>query len=178
MKGLREYEIPFVGLKIGVHTFNYEINGKFFSHFEDSPISECDVNVRLEFDKKETLFILNFFIDGEVAVECDRCLAPFRKEIFGDFVCYVKFTDNPDEIPSDDEILYISRDESHIDVSQLIYEYINICLPIQRIGCKEPGKDPKCNLEVLKFLLEQPKPEVKEEKPDPRWDALKKLNKN
>ncbi len=178
MKGLREYEIPFVGIKLGVHNFNYEVDGKFFSHFEESPISECEVNVRLEFDKKETLFVLNFFIDGKVNVECDRCLAPFQKEIFGDFVCYVKFAENPDEIPENDEIIYISRDESHIDVSQLIYEYIVLCVPIQRMGCKEPGKDEKCNLEVLKFLLEQSQPEPENEKPDPRWDGLKKLKKN
>lgn len=178
MKGLREYEIPFVGLKIGVHTFSYEISGKFFSHFEESLITNCDVNVRLEFDKKETLFVLSFFIDGKVSVECDRCLAPFDKEIFGDFICYVKFAENPGQIPINDEIMYISRDESHIDVSQLIYEYINLCLPIQKLGCKNPGKEERCNQEVLKFLTDQLNPEPEKTVSDPRWDALKKLNKN
>ena len=64
MKALREYQIPYVGLKIGIHEFNYQIDGKFFEAFEGSLISDCQVHVKLELEKKETLFILNFFIDG------------------------------------------------------------------------------------------------------------------
>lgn len=178
MKGLRDFQIPFVGLKVGVHEFNFELGKKFFEHFPDSPVTECDVKVRLEFDKKETLFTLNFFIDGKVSVECDRCLAPYQKEIFGDFTCYVKFTENPDEIPENDEIVFIGRDESHIDVAQLIYEYVVLCLPIQKIPCKEPGEDERCNQEVLKFFKQQEEANQKEPTIDPRWEALKKLNKN
>lgn len=178
MKGLRDFQIPFVGLKVGVHEFNFELGKKFFEHFPDSPVAECDVKVKLEFDKKETLFTLNFFIDGKVSVECDRCLAPYQKEIFGDFTCYVKFTENPDEIPENDEIVFIGRDESHIDVAQLIYEYVVLCLPIQKIPCKEPGEDERCNQEVLKFFKQQEEANQKEPTIDPRWEALKKLNKN
>jgi uncharacterized metal-binding protein YceD (DUF177 family) len=178
VKFLRDFQIPFVGLKMGVHHFHFDLGKSFFDHFPDSPIGECDVKVRLEFDKKETLFILNFFIDGKVSVECDRCLAPFEKEIFGDFTCYVKFSENSDALTGGDEILFISRDDSHIDVAQLIYEYVVICLPIQNIPCKQPGEDERCNLEVLKFLNKQEEQTLKEPTMDPRWEALKKLNKN
>ncbi len=175
MKGLRDFEIPFVGLKIGVHNFTFDVNGNFFSRFEDAPISNCDVSVRLEFDKKETLFVLSFFIDGKVSVECDRCLAPFEKEIFGDYVCYVKLSDDPSKVSDNDEIIYISRDESHLDVSQLIYEYIILCLPIQKIGCKNPGEEERCNKEVLAFLNSQSQAKENKDSNDPRWDALRKL---
>ena len=179
MKGLRDFQIPFIGLKIGVHEFSYELNKSFFEHFPDSPIGDCEVNIKLEFDKKETLFTLNFFIDGKVSVECDRCLTPYHKEIFGDFTCYVKFAENPDEIPENDEIVFIGRDQSHVDVSQLIYEYVVLCLPMQKIPCKEPGKDERCNLEVLNFLIQQEEKNNQNEPTiDPRWEALKKLNKN
>ena len=93
---MREFEIPYVGLKVGVHNFDYEIDRKFFDHFEDSPIHDCAVKVKLEFEKKETFFILKFFIDGNVNVECDRCLVPFNKSIFGDYTSYVKFSENAD----------------------------------------------------------------------------------
>ncbi|HRP38474.1 MAG: DUF177 domain-containing protein [Chitinophagales bacterium] len=178
MKGLKEFQIPFVGLKIGVHEFNYNLNKSFFEHFPDSPIGNCEVNVKLEFDKKETLFVLNFFIDGKVAVECDRCLAPYEKEIFGDYTCYVKLLGNPDADAEDDEIIFIGKDESHIDVAQLIYEYVVLCLPIQKIPCAEPGKDERCNQAVLKYLNQQEQKSHNEQAFDPRWEALKKLNKN
>lgn len=177
MRSLREFEIPYVGLKVGVHKFEYDIDGKFFKHFEDSPIHDCKVRVKLEFEKKETFFILKFFIDGTVKVECDRCLVPFDKEIFGDFTCYIKYGENSDA-NDNDEVLYIPRDQTVIDVSQLIYEYINLCLPMQLIHPKKENGEEGCDPEVLKFIANNKAAGKKEnEEPDPRWAALKKLKK-
>ncbi|MBK7147643.1 MAG: DUF177 domain-containing protein [Bacteroidetes bacterium] len=173
MKGLREFEIPYVGLKVGVHNFDYEIDRKFFDHFKDSPIQDCSVKVKLEFEKKETFFILKFFIDGNVNVECDRCLVPFNKSIFGDYTSYVKFSENADALQDEDEVLFIPREQTILDVSQLIYEYIILCLPMQRWGCKKPGEEAICNKEVLKYIAGEAA--KTEETVDPRWAALKKL---
>lgn len=173
MKGLREFEIAYVGLKVGVHNFNFDIDSAFFKHFEDSPIKNCKVNVRLEFEKKETFFILNFFVDGSVNVECDRCLTPFDKNIFGDYICYIKFAEDPTNVQDEPDVIFISRDQTVIDVSQLVYEFINLCLPIQVMGCEKPGTEPQCNKEILKFLTTEEKSKASEE--DPRWAALRKL---
>lgn len=174
VKNLREFQIPYVGLRLGVHQFEYQIDAGFFRHFEESPISNCHVKVRLEFEKGETLFTLRFYIDGTVHVACDTCLEPFDKEIFGDFQCLVKFSDELSRgTNDDDEIIYISRDESHVDVSHLIYEYIILCLPMQLQGCREPGTDPRCNQEVIKRLKNSPLNEPGEV--DPRWAELNKL---
>ena len=174
VKNLREFQIPYVGLKVGVHQFEYQIDSGFFKHFEDSPISDCNVKVRLEFEKAETLFTLMFFIDGTVNAACDTCLEPFDKEIFGDFKCLVKYSDELSKGSNDDdEIIYIARDASHIDVAHLIYEYICLCLPMQLLGCKEPGTDPRCNQEVIKRLKKDVKKENDEV--DPRWELLNKL---
>ena len=177
MKGLRDFEIPYIGLKVGIHEFDYDIDGKFFKHFEESPIKDCKVHVRLEFEKKETFFILKFFIDGTVNVECDRCLEPFDKAIFGDFTTYVKFAEDPKKMGDEDEVLFISRDESVIDVSQLVYEYINLCLPMQIVHPKKENGEEGCNPEVLKFLKDSNHAgENKvDEGPDPRWAALKNI---
>jgi uncharacterized protein len=180
VKGLREFEIPYIGLRLGVHKFNYEIDGKFFQFFEESLIHDCKVRVRLEFEKKETFFVLNFFIDGWVNTECDLCCEPFNKEIFGDFTTYIKFSEDPLELSNEDEVIFISRDETVIDVSQLVYEYINLCLPMQKRGCEKPGEEPQCNKEVLKYILKNEKEAgaKKEGEEDPRWAALKNLKKN
>jgi len=180
VKGLREFEIPYVGLRVGVHKFDYDIDAKFFQHFEESPIRDCKVHVKLEFEKKETFFALTFFIDGIVKTECDRCLEPFDKNIFGDFTCYIKFSEDPSNLGDEDEVIFISRDENIIDVAQLVYEYINLCLPIQKLGCEKPGEEPQCNKEVLKFIVnaEREAVEKKEHEEDPRWAALKNLKKN
>jgi len=173
VKGLREFEIAYVGLKVGVHKFDFDIDANFFKHFEESLIKECKVRVKLEFEKKETFFIANFFIDGTVHVECDRCLIPFEKEIFGDYVCYIKFAEDPSKMNDEPEVMYIGREQTVIDVSQLIYEYVNLCLPIQKMGCEKPGEEPQCDKEMLKHLNAGAKKETNEE--DPRWAALKNL---
>ena len=138
------------------------------------------MHVKLEFEKKETFFALNFFIDGWVKTECDRCLEPFNKNIFGDFTLYIKFSEDPLQQSDEDEVLFISRDETIIDVSQLVYEYINLCLPIRKLGCEKPGEEPQCNKEVLKFILnaENEARDKKEGDVDPRWAALKNLKKD
>jgi uncharacterized metal-binding protein YceD (DUF177 family) len=179
VKGLREFEIPYVGLKVGVHKFSYDIDGKFFQHFEDSPIQDCKVHVRLEFEKKETFFILNFFIDGWVKTECDLCLSAFNKSIFGDFTCYIKFAEDPANLSEESEIIFITRDETVIDVSQLVYEYINLCLPMRKLGCEKIGEEPQCNKEVLKYIAKEKKEgeEKQGDEVDPRWAALKNLKK-
>jgi len=174
VKGLREFEIPYVGLKLGVHRFEYDIDASFFKHFEESPIQDCKVKVKLEFDKKETFFVASFFIDGAVKVECDRCLIPFDKSIFGDYVCYIKFAEDPLKMADEPEVMYIGREQTVIDLSHLIYEYINLCLPIQKLGCEKPGQEPQCNKEVLKYLLNEENKKEKNEE-DPRWAALKNL---
>lgn len=175
MKGLREFEIPYVGLKVGVHKFSFDIDGKFFDHFKDSPVHDCKVKVNLEFEKKETFFILNFFVDGSVKVECDRCLIVFDKQIFGDYICYVKFAEEPEKENDEPDVLFIGREQTVIDLSQLIYEYINLCLPIQKLGCESPGNEPQCNKEVLKYLKPENGETKDKEEVDPRWAALKNL---
>jgi uncharacterized protein len=175
VKGLREFEIPYVGLRIGVHKYSFDINGTFFGYFKNSLLQDCDVKVNLEFEKKETFFILNFFIDGSVKTECDRCLIPFDKPIFGDYVCYVKFAEDPSKMEEEPDVLFIGREQTVIDLSQLIYEYINLCLPMQKLGCERPGEEPQCNKEVLKYLKPESGETKNNDEVDPRWDALKNL---
>ena len=176
VKNLKEFLIPYVGLKLGFHRFEYLIEGSFFALFPDAPITECSVKVTLELEKKETFFLLQFFIDGKVKTACDRCLEAFHKEIFGDYQCLIKFSDELSKgTNDDDEIQYITREDDYIDIAPLIYDYIILCLPMQLLGCKEAGEEPQCNQEVLKFLKTQ---EADSDNPDPRWEGLNKLKFN
>ncbi len=173
VKNLREFLIPHLGLKEGIHRYDFRIDSSFFKHFQDSPISGCDVEVKLELDKKSSFFVLNFFIDGWVEAECDRCLEQFRKPIFGDFTTYVKFEDPSKPESSDDtEVVYISRNDDFIDVSQLIYENIVLCLPMQMVHPKLENGEEGCNPDVLRLLRDR---KTEEAKPDERWNKLKDL---
>ena len=173
MKNLREFKIPYVGLKDGIHDFEFDIDDKFFEHFAESPISGSQLKVTLGFDKKPSLFILSFSIDGSMMVECDRCLEQFRQSIFGDYTVYVKLTEEEDLEEDEDDVVYHSRSETHFNVAPLIYDYINLSIPVQNIHPDDENGNPGCDPKVL-AILEKMK-EDKKQDTDPRWEALKKL---
>ena len=90
-----------------LYQFNYLIDGTFLKHFEDSNIEKCNVEVKLDFNKKETFFLLNFYIDGTIVVPCDRCAEDFNQEIFGDYEVLVKFGSEDNNNPDDEDVVYI-----------------------------------------------------------------------
>ena len=71
MKPLKEYTIPFIGLKLGLHHFNYKIEKTFFEYFEYDDFNDAQVNVDVTLLKNTTLLELNFKITGTVNVNCD-----------------------------------------------------------------------------------------------------------
>ena len=178
MKPLDVYSIPFPGLKVGKHEFTYEIDGKFFENFEYSPIKDGDVYVHLTFDKRETFFVLSFFIDGSVIAECDRCMEDFELPINGNYTTFVKY-ENEEDAEGNDEVMLINDQDIIINVANLIYENINLSLPLHKTCDMSVLGKKSCNPEILKILKEKAS---QEEKPDaepidPRWEKLRNLNK-
>ena len=60
MVHIRDYQIPWVGLKNGEHNFHFEIDESFFTYFDHAEIKRCDIHIDLKFQKSEHLFILKF----------------------------------------------------------------------------------------------------------------------
>lgn len=171
LKSLRTYVIPFTGLKLGKHEFDYTIDKAFFDEFEHSLVKDGHLTCHLELDKQETLLILNFTIEGMIGLTCDRCLDLFSYPMYTEEQQIVKFSD--EEMNPDDEVLILKRNEHEIDVSGLVYEYINVAVPLLKV-CEDGDK--ACNegmLERLKtFSAEN---EQINKSADPRWDALKNI---
>ncbi|MFD0990459.1 YceD family protein [Mariniflexile jejuense] len=175
MKPLKEFTIPFVGLKIGKHHFEYKIEQAFFEYFEYEEFNNSNVDVNLILDKKTTLLELNFKISGFVNVNCDLTNEPYNQPIKNEFDLVVKFGDEyNDEF---EDILIVPHGTYEINVQQYIYELIVLSVPIKRI---HPGvEDGTLDSDILK-KLEELSPKIKEEKEteeetDPRWNTLKKL---
>ena len=56
MKDLREFTIPFVGLKDGKHEFDYRIDNTFFSFFDYDEFHKSDLEIKLDLTKKPNFF--------------------------------------------------------------------------------------------------------------------------
>lgn len=175
MKPFKEYTIQFVGLKLGKHRFKYQIDNKFFEHFEYDEFNDVKINVELLFEKKSTLLELNFKVKGFVNVNCDTTDEPYDQKVKGVFELVVKFGEEYND--ENDDILIIPHNEYEINVAQYIYELIILSMPTKRI---HPGiADGTLQSDILK-KLEELSPKRLEDKEnieeiDPRWNTLKKL---
>jgi uncharacterized metal-binding protein YceD (DUF177 family) len=174
MKGLKEYNISFVGLKEGNHKFQYQIDNTFFEEFQYSEFNEVNISAKLDFVKKSTLLELNFTIEGTINVPCDITNEYFDQYISGDFSLIVKF--GPEFNDDNDEILILPYEEYQINVAQYIYELTVLSAPSKRIHPEVANGTMKSEtLEKLKELEINNDKTVEEESTDPRWDKLKDL---
>lgn len=157
----REYIIPFVGLKLGKHEYNYSVNDTFFEDLEYSPISAADLTIHLELEKKETMLIANFTVEGTVKTNCDRCDAPMELHIDGDLKIIYKFgTEESD----DENLIVLHPEDFELDLTDPIYQLSVIALPARRIH--EPGE---CNEEMWK-LIQKYSVNSDEDDDDEDWD--------
>lgn len=173
MKNLKEFIIPFVGLKEGKHQFDYQIDDSFFEQFQFDEYQKVNVKVELVFHKKSTMMELCFVHKGTVNVPCDVTGENFDLKIKGKYNLVIKFGE---EFNNDnEELLILPHGEFQVDVSQYIYESIVLSVPFKRI---HPGvEDGTLKTDALETLDKlAPKEEKKENKDiDPRWENLKKL---
>jgi uncharacterized metal-binding protein YceD (DUF177 family) len=179
MNKTKEYLIPFIGLKLGKHHFEYQINNAFFEIFDYHEFNNSDIKVNVVLEKKSTLMELAFNQKGTVNVPCDMTNEEFDLPIKGKMKLIVRFGDTFNN--DNEELLILPHGEFQIDISQYIYEMIVLSVPLKRI---HPGvKDGSLQTEALtklkeltvKELKKENKKEQKEENIDPRWDKLKQL---
>ena len=175
MSNLKQYIIPFIGLKQGKHLFEYEIDNTFFDAYGFNEFNYSSLQVTLVFEKKTTFFELNFEVIGTVNVACDTSLEPFNQKINGNLPLVIKFGQKYND--DNDEMIIIPHEYYELDVSQFIYELIILSVPTKKVHPKV--LDGTMNSEALNKLREleikKNKSSSNEDITDPRWDKLKSL---
>ncbi|WP_289021970.1 DUF177 domain-containing protein [uncultured Salegentibacter sp.] len=175
MRNLAAYTIPFVGLKLGKHQFEYDIDNKFFEHFEYDDLNSANVKIDLLLEKKTTMMELTFKASGAVNVNCDITNEPYNQPIEGSLYLVVKFGEEYND--ENEDLLILPHGEYEINVQQYIYELIVLSVPLKRV---HPGveygtldSDVLDKLEELSISNNENRND--EDEIDPRWDKLKNL---
>ena len=169
--------IPFVGLKQGIHQFEYEVNNDFMKLFDFEEYNSSAVKVELEFNKKNTFFELRFKAKGKVNVDCDVTTEPFDLAISNELFLVVKFGNEFND--ENEEVLIIPHGEYELNVSQYIYECVVLAVPSKRVHPGvEDGTLESDILEHLETLAPSENKSTNEEDIDPRWNKLKNLLKD
>lgn len=173
MKSLKDFSIPFTGLKLGKHQFEYAVTDAFFDQFEYSLVKKANLQCKVELERQETMLILNFDISGTIDANCDKCLAQYPQQVDIHEQQVAKFSEEP--LGEDEEIIVLTKNDHEINIAGLIYEYINVAMPFITV-CGNEGNTPYCDKEMLESLNKLTANTEQDEKTDPRWDVLKKLN--
>ena len=170
MEKENEFFIPVSGLALGVHDFRFDINDDFFADMDYSEVKQGHVTVSLEVVREEMMLTLNFHIEGEVRVPCDRCGDEFNIPIQSEQVFCIKL--GAEEVEESDDVVVVPAEEHAYDIRSLVYEYIILSIPMHRVH-----PEGECNPEALALLSHDPEPIAEEEEStmDPRWAALKDL---
>lgn len=177
MSRRREFEIAFVGLKPGVHEYNYSINDKFFEAFQEQDFRNCKANVKLLLDKKSSFIQLKFEIGGTLETTCDRCNNNLPFNLWDEFNLTVKMAEEPElmnQQEDDPDMYYIAQSESHLDVANWIYEFINLSIPLQKTCDFEKMDGPHCNASAMD-MLKKMEPEENKAIENPIWKGLEKF---
>jgi len=175
MKPLKDFNIQFIGLKLGEHHFDYNIDRTFFKEFEFDEFNDADLKINLGLNKKSTLLELHFEVSGTINVNCDITNEPYNQQITNEFDLVVKFGEEYNN--ENEDILIIPHGEYEINVAQYIYEFIVLSVPTKLV---HPGViDGTLDSDILKKLEELSPKDLDEnnnnEEIDPRWNTLKKL---
>jgi len=180
MANRRAFEIAFVGLKPGIHEFNYELDDQFFKEKGAEDLTNAKANIKLLFEKNNGFMLLKFEVGGKTDVTCDRCGNPLKIDLWDEFKMLIKLVDNADEMneqEEDPDVFYLSRTESHMDVSNWLYEFVLLSVPMQRMCAKEELGGPQCNTEVLEKLKEM-EARTMENNANTIWKGLDKFKEN
>ena len=154
MDALVEYLIPISGLKIGTHSFDFQVDNTFFANFPDSLIKEGSFKVHLDFDKRLDLYEMNFSYEGTTKAACDRCLAEVDFPIKGNNRLIVKFAE---EFLEDVDVIYIPIKTETLNVAKYIYEFLSLAVPyVKTYDCGAEPEQP-CDTKMLAYLAQEQK---------------------
>jgi len=153
--------IPLNGLVHGRTKFSWHIDNEFFSSFENSDITAADLDINVEAEKSGHYVGIDCEIDGEVTVPCDRCLEDLIIPVHQTVLQSIKFGEEPaDSQPQEEgerEIVFVPADDTDLDLSQTVYDYVCISIPMLRVH-----EDGECNQETIKYLNQTQKVEDEE----------------
>ena len=167
-----KYTIQLESMPFGNNDFQYVINDSFFGERDYSEVKSGIVNLLLNVQKLESMFILTLNLEGFVVLPCDRCGDDYNQKIDSVAKIFLKYGSVNDIDNDDDDVIFINKNENDFDLSDIIYDYISISLPIHRVH------DDKslCNQYVIKYLEENKKRQDEQEAEvgNPVWSDLMK----
>ena len=165
---LKQFDIAFSGLKVGLHEYQFTIGRLFFESLESDVVDDAELVLTVQLEKQENLLTLHFEVNGTITGPCGRCTQPVNIPVQFNERLFVKFGEETFET---EEILTLPEHAHTINIAEIVLELITVHLPIVIFHEDESDCDPA----YLEYLSGEAEDNQTEELSDPRWEALKKL---
>jgi len=166
VKPEREFVIPFVGLKTGVHEFEHRLTPKFFEVFGNSEIEHGEFKALIVLDKQPLYMGVQLSIQGALETVCDHCGDPMTLPVTTQAKLVVKF--GSATRTDDDEVWVLGPQEHELHLAHFVYETVSLAIPLRHVHAEESD----CNAESLSKINRY----RVEEESSATWAALKNLN--
>lgn len=166
---MEAYRINIQGLSNNLHEFSFELGNDFFLKFGTDLVSEGALHAKVTLDKRETFMEADFHIEGTVKLTCDRTLEIFDEPLVTDHRIIFKYGQEEKEVSED--VIMITHHTESLDLGQFMYEFIGLAIPMKKLH-------PRFKEAEQEGIVYTSEPETNDQETDPRWDILKKLNKN
>ena len=142
--------IPLNGLATGRNLLSWTVGKEFFESFENSEVIDAELDIDVTVEKSGRYVGVDCYIEGSVSVECDRCLERLDIPVDEEVLLSVKYgeeesADDPQE--GTREVIFVPEDGAELNMSQIIYDYVCLSLPMQRMH-----DEGECNPDALKYL--------------------------
>ena len=149
-----DYIIPLNGWAAGERTYRWQADNKFFQKFDNTEILDAAVGVVARAYKSGHDIHVDLDMQGSVMVECDRCLEDLSLPVDVHLAFSVKFGEGPasegETQEGSREVLFVSASDADLDLGQVIYDYICLSLPLQRVHAEG-----ECNPDTVRFLSQE-----------------------
>lgn len=193
MKPIKDYIVDLDNIKDNSpQDLSFTLTEAFFSLFEDAPMSNGVVNAVVHVERVGLGdFLIEFSIDGDVIVPCDRCLGNLSQSIEITDSFKVRFGM---DVKIGDELVSLQDDPNYdftledgvstFDLSWPMYELVVLAIPIQHIH-----PEGECDSEMVSLLQEhlavlpggndEETEDINDDEDiDPRWNKLKEILNN
>ena len=145
-----DFIIPLNGLTTGKYQYDWKVGKEFFDGFENSEILDAELVASVTVEKSGRYLGIDCQVEGGVFVECDRCLEELRMPIDVEILLSVKYGEeesSDEHHEGEREVIFVPETDAQFDMSQIIYDYVCLALPIQRVH-----EDGECNPDAVKHL--------------------------
>ncbi|GIV27938.1 MAG: hypothetical protein KatS3mg027_1752 [Bacteroidia bacterium] len=144
-----EFIVEYVGLPVGEHIFEFDINNQFMQQYFEEPLENVfKVHSVVKLLKYNHSLQAKIQLKGVISVVCDKCLISYEYPIQYEADLLIE-KGNPEN--SSDEILMVEENDNKINFSQYLYESVVMSLPPKIVPC-EVFDNVECDEEILKKI--------------------------